>query len=355
MSDIQDLGQQIEKLSSSSKKAALQLVALSGSVGQAAGNVLNIMQNTSQRNSQEIINRLHVAQAKLIDAVASLEAASASAEKWLSNHVGVPVSQTTNVGRNKYTSSPSSNFSKADAWNTDNMPLVRANIRRSVELYFSQYVSEDKLEHCLEALSFMDQDELAKRYGRGFQRGTLGFNDGDTSNIACDIKGVTIDGRVGDRTVSGSGNININFAFVTAVHENLHMMSANDTPSVIKRGIMVGGDEQSRAMNEAFTEYFTFLSCGGDTPLGGLYPGVYSGYQILMQEMPTIEKAVGRDCMMDAYFNNNPQRMREAIDSLLGPGAWDDMCTASYDLLYHDNANGGAARLVDYFKQLSDV
>lgn len=240
-----------------------------------------------------------------------------------------------------------------DKWNKEYMPLVHANIRRSVELHFSDYVSEEKLNNCLSTLSFMDQDELAKRYGRGFQKGTLGFNDGESSNIAHDIKGVTYDGRVGDKAIPGSGNTNINYALVTAIHENLHMMSANDTPFELRRGIMVGGDETSRAMNEAFTEYFTFISCGGDTPLGGFYPGVYSGYQILMQEMPTIEKAVGRDCMMDAYFNNNPQRMRTSIDAILGAGAWDDMCAASYDVMYNNNANNAAARLSGYLNKLS--
>jgi len=242
-----------------------------------------------------------------------------------------------------------------DKWNKEYMPLVHANIRRSVELYFSDYVSEEKLNNCLSTLSFMDQVELAKRYGRGFQKGTLGFNDGEFSNIAHDMKGVTYDGRVGDKVIPGSGNTNINYALVTAIHENLHMMSANDTPFEMRRGIMVGNDETSRAMNEAFTEYFTFISCGGDTPLGGYYPGAYSGYQILMQEMPTIEKAVGRDCMMDAYFNNNPQRMRISIDAILGTGAWDDMCAASYDVMYNNNANNAAVRLSGYLNQLSTI
>lgn len=236
------------------------------------------------------------------------------------------------------------------------MPLVKANIRQSVNTYFSKYVPQDKLEQCLEALGFMNQAELRRRYESGggsyMPYGTLGYNDGENSNIAHDMKGVTSDGRVGDHKIQGSGNTNINYAFVTAVHENLHMMSANDTNGERRRGIMVGNDEKSRAMNEAFTEYFTYLSCGGDTPLGGLYPGAYSGYQILMQEMPTIEGAIGRDCIMDAYFNNNPQIIRGKIDSILGSGAWDDMCAASYDLLYNNNANGASGRLLEYLKHL---
>ena len=54
-----------------------------------------------------------------------------------------------------------------------------------------------------------------------------------------------------------------------------------------------------------------------------------------MAQMPVLEKAVGRDCMMAAYFNNDLQRMRTAIDGLLGAGSWDKMCALSYDWLYH--------------------
>lgn len=243
-----------------------------------------------------------------------------------------------------------------EKWNTKYMPLVKANIRQSVATHFSKYVSQDKLEQCLDALGFMDQNELRRRYksggGHDMPYGTLGYNDGKASNIAHDMQGATSDGRVGDHKIQGSGNADINYAFVTAVHENLHMMSANDSDGMVRRGIMVGNDEKSRAMNEAFTEYFTYLSCGGETPLGGLYPGAYSGYQVLMQEMPTIEKAIGRDCMMDAYFNNKPEIIRWKIDSILGSGTWEDMCSASYDLLYNNNANGAAGRLSEYLRRL---
>jgi hypothetical protein len=236
--------------------------------------------------------------------------------------------------------------SDTEKWNTEYMPLVKANIRQSVKDYFSDYVSEAKLESCLETLGFMNQEELRQRYetsGVKVPNGLLGFNDGESSLIAHDIKSHTINGRVGDNVIAGSGNVKINYAFVTAVHENLHMLSANDYMGESRRGLMVGNNEVTRAMNEAFTEYFTFLSCGGEKYMGGLYPGQYSGYHVLMQEMPTIEKAVGRDCMMSAYFNNNPQLIRNKIDSLLENGAWDKMCYAAYDLFYNDNkCNGGA-------------
>lgn len=243
---------------------------------------------------------------------------------------------------------------KDDKWNSEYMPLVKENIRRSVEELFSEYISKDKMEQSLQKLSFMNQDELKKRYGKGFKSGTLGFNDGESSNIASDISQPVRRGKVGEQRLSGSENASINHAFVTAVHENLHMMSANDTSFETKRGIMIGKDaEYSRAMNEAVTEYFTYLSCGGDRPLGGLYPGAYSGYHGLMEKMPIIEKAVGRDCMMDAYFNNKPELIRASIDQLLGKGAWDDMYLASYDLLYNNNSNSAATRLIYYFDKLS--
>lgn len=240
-------------------------------------------------------------------------------------------------------------------WNTEYMPLVKANIRQSVQTYFSKYVSQEKMERCLDSLGFMDQAELRRRYeerGRRMSGDTLGYNDGESSNIAIDMNGITKGGQVGNHRISGSGGFRINYAFVTAVHENLHMMSANDRPPELRRGLMVGNDEKSRAMNEAFTEYFTFISCGGEKSLGGVYPGRYSLYHELMQEMPIIESAVGRDCMMDAYFNNNPQRIRSKIDSMLEPGAWDAICNASYDLIYNGSANDGANRLQEYLLRL---
>lgn len=246
--------------------------------------------------------------------------------------------------------------SEADKrWNEEYFPLVEANIRTSVNRMFSGYVSPEKVDESIEKLSFMGQSDLKKKYGEGFQQGTLGFNDGETSNIAHDIKQPSLDGRVGTQNLQGSGKTNINYAFVTAVHENLHMMSANDTPACRKRGLMVGNDEISRAMNEAFTEYFTYLSCGGDLPSGGLYPGVYSGYHSIMQEMPTLEEAVGRDCMLEAYFHNNPNVLREKVDSLLEEGAWDNMCAGAYALLYSPSMIDNQPRLSYYFDRLSAV
>lgn len=235
------------------------------------------------------------------------------------------------------------------------MPLVKANIRHSVAAYFSNYVTEKKLEDCLNMLSFMDQKELKRRYefgGAKMPGSVLGYNDGKSSNIAHDIKSPAMNGRVGEHKIEGSSGFKINYAFVTAVHENLHMMSANDQPGETRRGIMVGGNETARAMNEAITEYFTYLSCGGENLYGGLYPGVYSGYQILMQEIPIIEKAVGRDCIMDAYFNNRPEILQQKIDAIIGNGAWEDMCAASYDLMYFNNINGGSSRLIKFLEKL---
>lgn len=245
-----------------------------------------------------------------------------------------------------------------DKWNAEYMPIVKDNIRKSVEKLFSNYISSEKMEKCLETLCYMDQKELMRRYkarNNKMPNGTLlGYNDSKNSCIANDISGKTNDASVGEHIIIGSGATDINLAFVTAVHENLHMMSANDVAGEIRRGIIVGNDEKLRAMNEAFTEYFTYLSCGGEGVLGGLYPGEYSGYQDLMKEMPIIEKAVGRDCMMDAYFNNAPNQLRERIDSLLEDGAWDCMCTASYDWLYRDS-NDGKKSFITYINRLENL
>ncbi|MBQ6342106.1 MAG: hypothetical protein IJI41_03165 [Anaerolineaceae bacterium] len=242
-----------------------------------------------------------------------------------------------------------------EKWNSEYLLLVKANIRQSVDAFFSNYVSEEKLEQCLETLTFMDQNELTRLYMSGggiIPNGILGFNDAKSSNIAFDRKGVTSDGYVGNNQIQGSRGFKINFAFVTAIHENLHMMSANDQLNEIRRGIMVGNDEKSRAMNEAFTEYFTFISCGGDEPFGGMYPGIYSAYHNLMKEMPIIEKAIGREYMMEAYFKNKPEIIRDKIDSILGNGAWDNMCYAAYDILYNDKAVEGVKLLNKYLDLL---
>lgn len=228
------------------------------------------------------------------------------------------------------TGASSTNLDRDRLWNETYMPLVQANIRKSVEQHFSQFISPEKLEASLQALSFMDQRELAKRYGKGFKANTLGFNNGDTSNVAHDIKGTT----------SESGDTLINFAFITAVHENLHMMSANDSEGITRRGIMIS--EKHRAMNEAITEYFTFLSVGGNTPLGGLYPGEYSSYTTLMKEIPKIEAAVGSDMLKAAYFFNNPRLLETKIDSICGVGAWESLCEDFYIFQYGGGNQGEA-------------
>lgn len=225
----------------------------------------------------------------------------------------------------------SSNISDRDKlWNETYIPLVQANIRRSVAQHFSQFISQEKLEASLQALSFMDQNELSKRYGQGFQIGTLGFNDGSSSKIAHDIK----------ETIPESGNTKINFAFITAIHENLHMMSANDSGGITKRGIMING--KGRAMNEAITEYFTFISAGGNTTLGGLYPGTYSVYTPLMKEISKIESAVGSDTLKAAYFQSRPDLLESKIDAICGTGTWSALCK-DFDIVQYGGGNQGAA------------
>lgn len=223
---------------------------------------------------------------------------------------------------------------QSQRWNEVYMPLVKVNIRKGVEDHFADYVSEEKLESSLDALEFMNQDELARRYGASFQIGTLGFNDGFASNIASDVEA-----PIADSHESGSSTKShaINFAFITAVHETMHMMSANDTPFKAKRGIMQR--EEDRAMNEAITEYFTYIATGGDSPLGGLYPGTYSSYTSLRNEIPVIENFVGSDCIKEAYFHNQPDLIRSKIDQKCGSGTWDCLCHDFYQVQYSDSCN----------------
>lgn len=216
-------------------------------------------------------------------------------------------------------------------WNETFIPLVKANIRKGVEDHFAEYITEEKLESSLEMLEFMNQDELARRYGSSFQRGILGYNDGSVSNIASDIAAPIGEGYGDASSTKGRA---INFAFVTAVHETMHMMSANDTPFRTKRGIM--RREEDRALNEAITEYYTYISTGGDTPLGGLYPGTYSSYTNLRNVIPVIESFVGSGCLKEAYFHNRPDLVCSKIDQKCGLGTWDCLCRDFYQVQYSE-------------------
>ena len=206
-------------------------------------------------------------------------------------------------------------------WNETYMPLVKANIRKGVADHFADYVTEEKLESSLKALEFMNLDELKRRSGFRISDNTLGYNDGSSSNVASnfDAEAINIYSRI-----SPNGTYGFNPAFVTAVHETMHMMSANDTQTKAKRGIMrCNGDS---AMNEAITEYYTFIATGGNTPLGGLYPGIYSGYNDIKDFIPAIEGYVGVDCLKEAYFHNRPEIVALKIDQKCGSGTWDCLC-----------------------------
>ena len=251
---------------------------------------------------------------------------------------------------NSKTSTPSNNDS-GDKWNGQYLPLVKANIRNSMDRIFPGIVSPEKIESSLSALRFVGPDDMQQSLGKEYNPNILGYNDSFLSFINQETSGNTRDSTVGDHRIQGSRGADIKFAFVTAVHENLHMMSANG----VNRGIMTDGNESARAMNEAITEYFTYLSCGGDTKLGGLYPGEYSAYHVLVREMPKLEKAVGRSIIATAYFHNKPEVLRNAVDSLLGDGTWQLLCTSSYGVLYSETPGYSATIVLDIFNRLEQA
>lgn len=206
-----------------------------------------------------------------------------------------------------------------ERWNKEFLPIVKQNIRASVERLFGDYVSKEKLETSMDALYFMTFTELAESWGEGFEKGTLGFNNTFESNVWGNAQ---------------HKPLGVNLAFVTAVHENLHMMSVNKENGMTKCGIRVGN--RNRAINEAITEYYTFLSLGGDLPLGGLYPGTYSAYSDLRDCIPIIESVVGSSTVKEAYFKNKPKLIEKKIDECLGENGW-NMLSRDFEIYQYSD------------------
>lgn len=88
MSEIQNLGQYVSKLIADSNASAARLYNLATGIKRITETTQQLLQQSSQRNYQNIINQMHEAQHKLTEAASSLVAASDSAEEWLRNHVG---------------------------------------------------------------------------------------------------------------------------------------------------------------------------------------------------------------------------------------------------------------------------
>ena len=235
-------------------------------------------------------------------------------------------------------------------WTFEYLPLIEKNIRVHVEELFPGYIDKDKMDNAINCIRFYSYQDVKKMANAN--QIVLGFNNGSKSIVADNFRAQTKEINVEGHSFNGSGETPINVAFVTAVHENFHMLSANDDAYTYRRGIVIGNDTKSVAMNEAITESFTFLACGGDRSGGGLYPGKYSGYTSIMEKLPILEKAVGRDVIAEAYFHNNPDVLLRAVDSIIGDGSWQKLCDASDDFFYHKRANNAEKRLNDIFDAL---
>lgn len=238
-------------------------------------------------------------------------------------------------------------------WNIKFKPLVEKNIRVHFKELFHGYFSKEQMDYAIEHLTFVSHRELQRIGGPDIGRDSVGFNDGHDSYASDNVRRITGFIEVDGNYFKGSEpNDMINVAFVTAVHETLHMLSANDEGPIHRRGIKIENDQISGAMNEAITEYFTFLACGGDRKGGGLYPGKHSKYTPLMAKVPILEKTVGRDVIAEAYFHNRPDVLSGAVDSILGNGSWKKLCEASYDLLENHGRNHAADRVNEVFGAL---
>lgn len=238
-------------------------------------------------------------------------------------------------------------------WNIKFKPSVEKNIRVHFEELFPGFFSKEEMDYAIEHLTFVSHRELQRIGGPNIGRDTVGFNDGHDSYVSDNVRRTTDFIEVDGNFFKGSGsNTPINVAFVTAVHETFHMLSANDEGPVHRRGIKIENDQFSGAMNEAITEYFTYLACGGDRKEGGLYPGKHSQYTPLMAKVPILEKTVGRDVIAEAYFHNRPDVLSGAVDSILGDGSWRKLCEASYDLAENHGRHHAADRVDEVFDAL---
>lgn len=183
--------------------------------------------------------------------------------------------------------------------------FIDLEIRNYTKANFSKYLTDDKMNRPLsDTIEFVSKKELMEKYGK--EKNILGFNDGKKSYVDAE-----------------SG-----YALATAVHENFHQLSCNDTATQTKRGVKIDG--KNTQVNEGITEYYT------QKLLGDHYPDkVYSAYDGNKERIRQIESVLGEDKLAEAYFQNKPEIISKDIDTTLGEGKFDEL--SGY---FETNVNG---------------
>ena len=113
----------------------------------------------------------------------------------------------------------------------------------------------------------------------------------------------------------------------TAIHENYHQLSANDiyndngNVDTYQRGLSING--QDRGLNEALTQKYTLDTMRDSNPS---YTNPNCAYDDASKYMDDLYSCDGNKDMFDqAYFQNNPEMLRQHFDDYCGSGFYDNM------------------------------
>ena len=171
-----------------------------------------------------------------------------------------------------------------------------------------KYISDDKLQVKLtDNTEALTPAEMKAKYGKNWNPGIMGFNNGKKSYV---------DSSYGPEQ-----------AKETAIHENFHQLSANDKKGLFgrvrsyRRGLSIDGND--RGLNEALTQKYT-LDTMRDTDPSYVNPNCL--YDEASKYIDDIYSYGNNKEMFDqAYFQNNPDALKQHFDQYCGTGFFDDL------------------------------
>ena len=167
-----------------------------------------------------------------------------------------------------------------------------------------KYISDDKLKiKCTDNTEALTPKEMHAKYGKGWDKSIMGFNDGNRSFV--------------------DSSYGYDQAKETAIHENFHQLSANDTNNgwytTYKRGLSIDGAD--RGLNEAMTQKYT-LDTMRDTDPSYENPNcAYDDATKLVQDIYSFGD--NKDMFDQAYFGNKPELLKQHFDKYGGEGFYD--------------------------------
>jgi hypothetical protein len=167
-----------------------------------------------------------------------------------------------------------------------------------------KYIDDAKLNiKCTDNTQALTPKEMKAKYGNGWNEGIMGFNDGNSSFI--------------------DSSYGYDQAKETAIHENFHQLSANDTNNgwytTYRRGLSIDGAD--RGLNEAMTQKYT-LDTMRDTDPSYENPNcAYDDATKLIQDLYSYEG--NKDMFDQAYFRNQPELLKQHFDKYGGGGFYD--------------------------------